>query len=304
MSSESLLVWLKAARLRTLPLAISSIAMGGFLATAEKRFNWSVFLLAVITTLLLQILSNLANDYGDSVHGADSPQRIGPQRMVQRGAISRQSMKRAMIVLAIASLISGSLLIAAAFGSLKGAFPLVFFLLGIAAIAAAIKYTAGRNPYGYRGLGDLFVFLFFGIIGVAGSYFLLTGTLHGYILLPAASVGLLTTGVLNVNNMRDMHTDRQCGKITIPVRLGPVYAKYYHLGLIMLAWAASLLFTSLTFRSPVQLLYFVSAPLFGLHLVKVFQIRHAALLDGQLKMLVAATLLYCLTFGAGYVLAA
>ncbi len=302
MSSPSIKSWLAAFRLRTLPLAFSSIAMGSFLAGAESKFSWSVFLLAIVTTLFLQILSNLANDYGDTVHGADSAERIGPQRSVQSGAISLGAMKKAMIIFAVLAFVSGVALIFVSLGSISGLYPALFFVLGLGAIAAAIKYTAGKNPYGYKGLGDVFVFLFFGIVGVAGTYFLHTNEINAYVLLPAASIGLLSAGVLNINNMRDRISDGKTGKITIPVRLGPVYSKFYHLGLIASAWLAALVFTFINFRSSSQLIFLISAPLFILHLIKTFQNQEPALLDKQLKALVLSTLLYCLTFGIGYLL--
>jgi len=297
--STAIKSWLKAFRLRTLPLSLSCIATGSFLAGAEGKFDWAVFLLSVITTLFLQILSNLANDYGDTRHGADSPQRVGPSRTVQSGEINAASMKNAIGLFAFLALISGVGLLVVSFGNLLSWQFLFFFLLGLGAIAAAIKYTAGRNPYGYKGLGDLFVFLFFGIIGVAGSYFLHTHRIKPVILLPAASVGLLCAGVLNVNNMRDRISDAGSGKITIAVRLGAVNAKYYHTVLILLAWTAVLLFTILSFNSMIQLIYLASAPLFAVHLFRIYTNKEPALLDGQLKALVLSTSVYCITFGIG-----
>ncbi len=276
--------------------------MGSFLAAAEKKFSWIVLSLSLTTTLFLQILSNLSNDYGDTVHGADSTGRVGPERAVQSGAISLGAMKTAMMVFAILAFISGAALIYFAFGSVSGCYPLFFFALGLGAIAAAIKYTAGKNPYGYKGWGDLFVFLFFGIVGVGGSYFLYTRQLAWDILLPSASVGLLCAGVLNVNNMRDRIPDAEAGKITVAVRLGGMNAKYYHLALVAFAWFLIIIYTGANFRSPSQFLYFITLPLFAAHLVKVFQNREPSLLDGQLKTLALSTLAYCITFGISQLL--
>lgn len=289
--------WLKAFRLRTLPLALSTIATGSFLAGAEGKFSWMIFTICILTTLFLQILSNLANDYGDTEHGADSDERVGPSRAVQSGEISMQSMKNAMYLFGFLALTSGVALLAASFGSELSWRFLFFFILGCGAIAAAVKYTAGKNPYGYKGLGDLFVFLFFGIVGVAGTYYLYTHQLKPEIFLPAVSIGLLCTGVLNVNNMRDRISDASSGKITLAVRLGAANAKYYHLALIVFAWAAMIIYTVLNFHSPLQFIYVITAPLFILHFAKIFSNTEPAKLDPQLKTLVLSTLAYCLTFG-------
>lgn len=294
--------WLKAFRLRTLPLAFSSIAMGSFIAGAEGLFKWPVFLLAICTTFFLQILSNLANDYGDTVHGADNEDRLGPARSVQSGEISLPAMKRAVILFALLSLASGIALIYSGLKGLSGIYLLAFFVLGLSAIAAAIKYTAGKNPYGYKGLGDLFVFLFFGVVGVTGTYFLHSHYWNFHVLLPAFSLGFLSTGVLNVNNMRDRISDKNTGKITLAVRLGATSSKYYHLALIALAFIMIVIYTFLNFNSGVQLIFLISLPLFLIHLVKVFKNRDPMQLDQQLKFLVLSTLAFCLAFGAGLLL--
>lgn len=289
--------WLKAFRLRTLPLSMSTIAMGSFLAGAEGKFSWLLFSLCITTTLFLQILSNLANDYGDTEHGADSVERVGPARAVQSGEISMQSMKNAMYFFGFLALASGVALLSASFGNQLSYRFLFFFGLGCGAIAAAVKYTAGKNPYGYKGLGDLFVFLFFGIVGVAGTYYLQTQQLNPAILLPAISIGFLCAGVLNVNNMRDRISDINAGKITMAVRLGATNAKYYHFALITLAWIAIIAYTLMNFNSPVQFIFLVTLPLFVIHLIKVLGNKEPALLDPQLKTLVLSTLAYCITFG-------
>ncbi|HXH17826.1 MAG TPA: 1,4-dihydroxy-2-naphthoate polyprenyltransferase [Chitinophagales bacterium] len=293
--------WLKAIRLRTLPLSLSCIAMGSFLAGAEGKFSWAVFILAVITTLFLQILSNLANDYGDTIHGADSKERIGPARTVQSGEISLNAMRTAMGIFGALALVSGISLLLISFGNISKRF-LFFFALGVSAIAAAVKYTAGRNPYGYKGLGDLFVFLFFGIVGVAGSYFLFTHQFNVQILLPAASLGWLCAGVLNVNNMRDRISDAQAGKMTLAVRLGPDYSKYYHLMLIVLGWISVLVYTIINYQSLTQFIYLILLPLFTAHVRRVMSISEPALLDKQLKTLALSNLAYCITFGIGVIL--
>jgi 1,4-dihydroxy-2-naphthoate octaprenyltransferase len=199
--------WVSAFRLRTLPLALSSIMMGGFLAASVNAFQWDIFLLCISTTIFLQVLSNLANDYGDSIHGADSVDRKGPSRAVQSGKISANQMKTGIIVFVLLSLISGVSLLFVAFGLNWNA--ILFFLgLGILSILAAIAYTVGKRPYGYAGLGDISVFIFFGLIGVLGSLYLFIHELKWEYILPAISCGVFAVGVLNINNIRDIESDQ------------------------------------------------------------------------------------------------
>ncbi len=293
--------WIGAFRLRTLPLSLSCILMGGVLAAWQSAFNWTVFGLAVATTTLLQILSNLANDYGDSVHGADSADRQGPTRAVQQGLISPVQMKRAMVLFSVLSLASGiGLLLLVFYDQLL--YLLAFLGLGVAAIFAAINYTAGSNPYGYRGLGDLAVFLFFGIVGVAGTYFLLTGDFDAAILLPAASCGLFATGVLNVNNIRDIESDQKAGKISIPVRIGRKKAVTYHIVLLLAGVLAAAIFTWAHYTQPSQWLFLFTMPLFYRN-ARAVQSKHtASALDPYLKQLALSTLLFVVLFGLGLLL--
>ncbi len=300
-SSPSIQSWLKAFRLRTLPLAFSTIAMGSFLAGAEAQFSWLVFILCFATTIFLQILSNLSNDYGDTVHGADNAERVGPQRTVQSGEISLLAMKKAMYVFGGLAFVTGVALIFTALRQLTSLYPIIFLLLGIGAITAAIKYTAGDNPYGYKGLGDIFVFIFFGLVGVGGTYFLHTQQFNYSILLPATAIGLFSTGVLNVNNMRDRFADVKAGKITLAVRLGES-SKYYHALLILSGWSCALIFTFQNYHTAWQLLFLLVAPLHLLHLFKVLTNKEPALLDRQLKILAMSTLIFCIAFGAGLLL--
>jgi len=210
--------WLKAFRLRTLPLSLSGIVLGTVLAANEGEINAILLALCIATTILFQILSNLANDLGDSTSGVDNDHRVGPKRSTQTGEISPKEMKRAVIILSVLSLISGSA--AAYLGSigLNQTYLLLFFVLGIASIGAAIKYTMGKSPYGYSGLGDVFVFLFFGWLSVLGTYFLQTHSFDAMLLLPASSIGLLSAGVLNMNNMRDHVNDKTNNKNTLVVK--------------------------------------------------------------------------------------
>ncbi len=228
--NNSLHIWFDAARPKTLPLALVSIITGSALAFAFGHFSLPVSLLALLTATLLQILSNLANDYGDAVKGTDNEKRIGPMRAIQSGSVSLKDMKLAIIINIILTIISGLMLVLYALDSLQSI--LAFIGLGILAIIAAIAYTVGNKPYGYLGLGDLSVFIFFGLLGVSGTYFLHTGSIEWNLFLPSLGCGLMAVAVLNVNNMRDIENDAECGKRTVPVRLGQLKAKKYHFFLL------------------------------------------------------------------------
>lgn len=293
--------WVSAFRLRTLPLALSSIMMAGFLAASVQAFQWSIFLLCVVTTVFLQILSNLANDYGDSIHGADSADRKGPSRAVQSGRISTGQMKAGIVVFVILSLISGVSLLFVAFGLNWNA--ILFFLgLGILSILAAIGYTVGKRPYGYAGLGDVSVFIFFGLIGVLGSLYLFTHQLSWAYALPAASCGLFAVGVLNINNVRDMESDQKAGKFSVPVRIGRRNAILYQWSLILTGLVCALLFVLRNYVSPFQLLFLLSAPAFIL-IGKNVQQKPATELDPYLKFMALSTLFFVILFGVGQLLA-
>jgi len=293
--------WLEAFRLRTLPLALASIGMGSFLAAAEGRFRLEIFLLCSLTTIFLQVLSNLANDYGDSIHGADSADREGPSRAVQSGAISSAAMKTALVVCAIFALASGSsLLYIADFQNLKilG----LFFGLGIAAIWAAITYTAGNNPYGYIGLGDISVFIFFGLLGVMGTFYLHTGLIEWHLVLPSFSCGFFSIAVLNVNNIRDISSDTKAGKRSIPVRLGREKAVFYHWALLASGFACALIFVLLTYSAWQQLIFLATLPLLIRNGMAVSKYSQPKDLDPFLKQMALTTLFFVLTFGLGQVL--
>jgi len=234
-------VYVKAARLRTLPLSVSGIIVGSFLAASHGYFNWLICILALLTTVGFQIISNFANDYGDGVKGTDNLDRIGPKRAIQSGEISPEQLLKTIKITSAITLIIAILLIYAAFGNDDFVNLLVFFVLGIASIAAAVKYTMGNKAYGYSGFGDFFVFLFFGLLSVCGSYYLFAKQLDFTIFLPACSIGFLSIGVLNLNNMRDSVSDAKSAKNTIVVKIGVAYAKYYHYYLLI----ASFLFASL-----------------------------------------------------------
>jgi 1,4-dihydroxy-2-naphthoate polyprenyltransferase len=296
---KNLTIWIDAVRPRTLPLALSSTILGSFLAAAEHRFNWSVFLLASLTTIMLQILSNLANDYGDFVNGKDTSTRIGPKRMVHSGHIAPEAMVRVLIILVGVTLMIGTALIVVGTQGIEATGKVFYFLLGVAAIAAALKYTVGKNPYGYRGLGDIFVFLFFGLTGAIGTYFLHTHHLKFDLVLPATSIGLLSTGVLNLNNMRDIESDRLAKKRTLVVIMGADRAKIYHMVLLVSAVITGLAYTVINFRSGFQLLFLIALPLLVQNIRTVLSNTRPVELNAELKNLSLSTLLFSLAFGIG-----
>ena len=284
--------------MRTLPLALSSIGLGSFLAAFEGKMRWGVFILAALTTVFLQILSNLANDYGDSQHGADHAEREGPSRSVQSGAITSAAMKTAIFFFVALSFICGITLLYVALSAFDTRF-IILFILGVLAIGAALNYTMGKNPYGYAGLGDMFVILFFGFVGVAGTYFCHTGGFKADTLLPAFSCGLLATAVLNVNNIRDIVSDKKAGKRSIPVRIGRENATYYHWLLIILAVVSSLIYVFINYQSPFQFLFLSTTPLLFINAIKVSAYQDSKKLDPLLKQMAISTLLFIVAFGVG-----
>ncbi len=290
--------WLHAVRLRTLPLALASIFAGSFLAKWQDAFRWEVLVLASLTTVFLQILSNLSNDYGDSIHGADSSARKGPVRAVQSGLISLPEMKRAMFIFGGLSLGTGLLLIYIALPSLSYFFG--FLALGLLAIWAAIRYTSGTNPYGYAGLGDISVFLFFGLVGVSGTYFLHSLQAEPMVLLIAVGLGCFSTAVLNINNIRDIDSDQLAGKRSIPVRIGRSKAIAYHWILITMAYLGLVVFVwfNQTFGSLGACLVIPWMVYIGKGLQKA---STAAETDPYLKQMAISTLVWTLLFGIGLI---
>ena len=284
--------WIEAARPRTLPLALSCILMGTFLAGYQGVFDGKVFGLACLTTILLQILSNFANDYGDTQNGADTSDRIGPTRAVQSGEISPDKMFRAIVFFGILSLVSGLLLLYFAFRQANPADFWWFLGLGLLCILAAYTYTAGKRPYGYAGLGDLSVLLFFGLVGVLGSNYLVTHRFELINILPALSCGFLATGVLNLNNIRDIESDKKAGKFTIPTRLGKPKAIIYHWVLLVLAMASMLIFMQV--RGDVSWYFLLAFPLF---LLNGIQVKRKPNPDPLLKQLALSTLLFVILSG-------
>jgi len=290
MEKPSISDWIEAMRLRTLPLSLSSILAGSAIVTDKSAPFISILILAILTTITLQILSNLANDYGDTQNGADGLDRVGPARAVQTGKISAKQMKRAMSISGVLAFGLGVALVFTSFAQTHNWVLIsVFIALGIGAIAAAVKYTAGKNPYGYRGMGDLFVFLFFGLVGVGGTYFLLQNQLHWSVLLLSTTIGTFSAAVLNLNNMRDIHSDSKAGKRTLVVMMGPRNAKAYHFTLVIIGWL-SLILHLLFFRTNSWMwLTLLFLPVHIKHLTKVYNVHISSEFDSELKLIALTT---------------
>lgn len=293
----SLKTWISASRPRTLFLAIGTAICGSGLAYYTGHFSLWIFILTLLMASALQILSNFANDLGDFQHGTDTTgERIGPMRAVQSGEITAKEMKNAVYIMIGISIIIGLILVYNALHFIGIAYILVFLTIGLLAIIAALKYTAGKNPYGYKGLGDLFSFIFFGPVPVVGTYFLHTHHFDFVPWLPAIALGLLSAAVLNTNNMRDIDNDRKSGKITIPVRLGINGAKRYHASLISGAIGCFVLFNMLYAHHWTQYLYMAAFLLLLKILTDIFRIHENAQLDPYLKFTSMATFLLSFFF--------
>ncbi|MFT0715174.1 1,4-dihydroxy-2-naphthoate octaprenyltransferase [Flagellimonas lutimaris] len=288
--------WIQAARLRTLPLSLSGIIVGTALAVLDGQFDLPIFILALLTTVGFQVTSNFANDYGDGVKGTDNKDRIGPARALQSGSITRKSLKIGIITSILISMAMALNLIYFAFGQENLTYILVFFVLGLLSIWAAIKYTVGSNAYGYKGMGDLFVFLFFGLLGVLGSMFLYTKSLDWGPLLPAVAIGFLCVAVLNLNNLRDAVSDKKHGKITMVVQMGFENGKRYHFLLIfgaLICFSIYLWIEDFGLKQSFFMLAFV--PLL-IHLRKVLRTKNPGSLDPELKKVALSTFLLAILF--------
>ena len=281
-------IWIRAARLRTLPLSISGVIVGNALCVQQANFSWLLFVLMLLTAVTFQIVSNLANDYGDGVKGTDNAGRIGPERVLQSGLLSRQALKKGIVGVALVSLLLALILITAAFGSNSWMYFLIFLGLAIFSIWAAISYTVGDKAYGYRGLGDVFVFVFFGLVSVMGAYFLQLKEFSLAAVAMAVVVGLLSVAVLNLNNMRDRESDAAVGKRTLAVLLGALGAKYYHYFLIGGAVVILIVFSV---QQTVSFSWLVGLGVFPLlfHLLSVIKNKDAKTLDPELKKVALAT---------------
>lgn len=297
----NLQAWISACRLRTLPLSVSGAIVGSGIAYSRDLFDGSIFTLTILTTLSLQILSNLANDYGDGVKGTDNEYRIGPERALQSGKISPKQMRNAIVFNVILCLILVTSLIYSAFGSEQFITSIVFIILGVLAIIAAIKYTVGASAYGYKALGDVMVFLFFGWLSVLGTYFLYSKQIDFLMLLPASSIGLLSAGVLNLNNMRDIESDRLSNKQTLAGYFGFKRAKLYQLVLVGVAMLFIGFYSFLNLNSSWYLILIAFVPFF-VHINSVSKSKAPIEFDPQLKVLALSTFLLATVFSICHIL--
>lgn len=297
--------WISAMRLRTLPLSFSVIITGNALAYGywyhwdfldhipEIGFRWDTFILTLITTLLLQVLSNFANDYGDSKKGADNDERIGPERAVQSGVITSNEMLRGMIFTAVLAFISGIYLLYVSFGSINQAF-IELLVLGVFAILGAIGYTVGKSAYGYKGLGDFFVFVFFGLLGVVGSFYLHFQTFYPPVIIFGIMMGALSSAVLNLNNMRDRENDNNVGKRTLAVRLGFRKSKVYHYILFIIFWGPLLfmLLPKIEANWKTAILFFPVLLIHMIHILKVVRVTDPEQFDPELKKVALSAFMF------------
>lgn len=299
MTNEKLKMWWETARPKTLPLALASIFTGSALGywANPQGFNGLVMALCLLTTILLQVLSNFANDYGDHQKGSDTEERIGPLRGIQKGAISVKELKWGLILIVVASFLSGSFLIGIAYECLSDL--LAFAGLGILAIVAAITYTVGAKPYGYMGLGDISVLVFFGLLGVGGTYYLQTHSIDSHIILPAIGSGLLASAVLNINNLRDIEQDAKAGKNTLAVRLGAYKGRVYHCILLSVAALCYLAFAVATAISWTNYLFVLAMPLLAKHAIFVYRSQQPSELRPMLAQMSMISLLINILFSLG-----
>lgn len=297
--------WIKAARLRTLPLSVSGIILGSacaYQAVPSHSKFWLIFGLCLLTTLFFQVLSNYANDYGDAVKGTDNDNRVGPQRAIQSGEITKAAMKKAIIITSVLGMISSVAVVYFSFGKESFIQAVIYLALAVACIGAAIKYTVGSSAYGYRGLGDVFVFVFFGLVSTLGSYYLYTHSLDLKVLFPAFAVGFLSTAVLNMNNMRDIENDAAMNKNTLVVKMGYQKAKTYHFFLII---ASIILFNTYAIGNFTKLYQFAYVlaliPLFK-NIGVVSKTINPRNLDPELKRIALTTFFISLLFSIAIIL--
>lgn len=290
--------WLSAFRLRTLPLSLSGIVVGSFLALMNGHWNTLIFVLAIATTLFLQILSNLANDLGDTLKGADNENRVGPTRSVQSGEISIGQMKLAVSIFSLLSLASAAPLIYYGVKGMDNSVLYIYIGLALFCVLAAITYTMGKKAYGYLGLGDVFVFLFFGLVSVLGVFTLYTNSFDFTNILPAITIGLLSAAVLNLNNMRDHENDKTVGKSTLVVKIGFEKAKRYHLAILFISFVCLVNFSILKGN---YWLLLGAAPFVIIlkHALFVAKTTIPKNLDSQLKIVALTTFLISLLFSLG-----
>ncbi|PJR03900.1 1,4-dihydroxy-2-naphthoate octaprenyltransferase [Avrilella dinanensis] len=297
--------WIKAARLRTLPLSISGILVGS--AAAYQNYHtqsnyYIIVILCLLTTLFFQVLSNYANDYGDAVKGTDNENRVGPKRAVQSGEITKQQMKNAIIITLVLSLITSVGVIYTSFGNANFLQAIIYFVLAIACVGAAIKYTVGNSAYGYKGLGDVFVFIFFGLVSTLGTYYLFGHSMDWKIVFPASGIGLLSMAVLNMNNMRDVENDTVMGKKTMVVKMGYEKAKQYHFYLIIFAVIFINLYAMNVFSKWYQFVYAIGFIPLLKNIGIVGKTKNPRLLDPELKRLSLSTFFISLLLSIALIL--
>ena len=300
MTKKTIKMWIETARPKTLPLALATILTGSALAYWAGSFHWGITVLCLLTTLFLQILSNFANDYGDHQKGSDTAERIGPLRGIQQGAISAAQLKKGLYVMIALNFLCGALLIGIAYQNVSDL--IAFSMLGVLAIVAAITYTVGSKPYGYLGLGDISVLIFFGLLGIGGTYYLQVHDFSAVILLPAIASGLLATAVLNINNLRDIEQDRKAGKNTLAVRLGPHHGRVYHCLLLSIAALFYLLFALMNLRNPLSFVFLLTYPLLFKHAHFVFSHKEPVALRPMLAQMSLIALLINGLFSFGLLL--
>ncbi len=293
---QKIAAWFNAARLRTLPLSLSGILVGTGLAGFYEKRDLPIFILALLTTVGFQVTSNFANDYGDGVKGTDNADRIGPQRALQSGLLSRKELKIGIFIAVLISAILAMTVLFFAFGTDYIEYFIVFLVLASLSIWAAIKYTVGKSAYGYKGLGDVFVFLFFGLLAVLGSLFLYTKFITVFAWLPAIAVGALSTGVLNLNNLRDVVSDKKANKNTVIVKMGFEKGKIYHYILLIVSFLAMLAFIIFNFEYWYQFISLLAFIPIAVHFRTVVKTDKPVFLDPELKKLALSTFLMSILF--------
>lgn len=292
---------IKSMRLRTLPLSLAGVILGVTLAADKTDVSPWTAALIFLTTVCLQILSNLSNELGDTLSGTDSADRQGPKYALGSGDMTIGDIKKLILMFIGLCVISGLAMIQVSFGSLFKTESICLEALGAAAIVGAMKYTLGKNPYGYRGLGDVFVFIFFGLVSVLGGYYVAARKLPPLImLLPASAIGCFSVGVLNVNNIRDMKTDA-VNRVTVAIKLGMKGARIYQTILVTLGWALILVFCAVYDFAPGHYIFIITLPLYIKHLQGVWT-RSERALDPMLPILVISTFFLSILAGAGFLI--
>ena len=287
-----------AMRLRTLPLSLAGVSLGLMLAAADYRVNWAVIIFTLLTTACLQILSNVSNELGDFLKGTDRTDRQGPAYSLSGGYLRKEDFKVMIIIYIILCAVFGLAMIWCSFGTFFSVESLLLMVLGVSAIIAAMRYTLGRNPYGYRGMGDLYVFMFFGLVSVLGSYFIASHEMFWRMLLPASAIGAFSVAVLNVNNIRDMATDANT-RVTVPLKIGEKWAKVYQTVLVLAGWCCMAAYSLLRVQDVWHYLFVLTLPLFVVHLAGVWK-RTGKALDPMLPLLVMSPFIFAVLGGLGY----